>query len=105
MATPFLHAWTNARGTVGRRDFLKQLTVGSAAATTIGWRDLLIANADELRKKQRAMILLWMDGGPSQFESFNPKPGSKNQGPAQGDLDEATRYPVRRVLAAGRPGR
>jgi hypothetical protein len=29
------------------------------------------------------MILLWMDGGPSQFETFNPKPGSKNQGPAK----------------------
>jgi hypothetical protein len=28
------------------------------------------------------MILLWMDGGPSQFESFNPKIGSKYQGPA-----------------------
>ena len=28
------------------------------------------------------MILLWMDGGPSQFDTFNPKPGSPNQGPA-----------------------
>ncbi|MCR9116779.1 MAG: DUF1501 domain-containing protein, partial [bacterium] len=31
----------------------------------------------------KKMILLWMDGGPSQFETFNPKPGSKNQGPAK----------------------
>lgn len=85
MTTPFLHTWTDPQGNVGRRDFLKHLTIGSAAlgATQIGWRDLIIAQAAELRKKQRNMILLWMDGGPSQFESFNPKPGSKNQGPAK----------------------
>jgi hypothetical protein len=85
MTTPFLHAWTDRRGTTGRRDFLQQLSVGAGAVGTahIGWRDLLIARADELRKQQRSMILLWMDGGPSQFESFNPKIGSKNQGPAK----------------------
>ncbi len=29
------------------------------------------------------MILLWMDGAPSQHETFNPKPGSENQGPTK----------------------
>ncbi len=29
------------------------------------------------------MILLWMDGAPSQFETFNPKPDSANQGPSK----------------------
>ena len=29
------------------------------------------------------MILLWMDGGPSQYDTFNPKPGSQFQGPTQ----------------------
>jgi len=85
MTTPFIHAWTDRRGTAGRRDFLQQLSIGAGAigAAHIGWRDLLIAQADELRKQQRSMILLWMDGGPSQFESFNPKIGSTNQGPAK----------------------
>ena len=85
MIRPFLHAWTNEKGFAGRRDFLKTLTIGGAAvgAAQISWRDLLIAQAEELRKQGRSMILLWMDGGPSQFESFNPKPGSKNQGPAK----------------------
>lgn len=85
MTTPFLHAWADPRGQVVRRDFLKQLSVGAGAlgAANIGWRDLLIAQAEELRQQQRSMILLWMDGGPSQFESFNPKPGSTNQGPAK----------------------
>jgi len=85
MTTPFIHAWTDPRGTVRRRDFIMQLGIGAGVlgAAQIGWRDLLIAQAGEFRKQQKSMILLWMDGGPSQFESFNPKPGSPNQGPAK----------------------
>ncbi len=85
MVQPILHAWTDKDGVQGRRDFLQQLVVGGSAvaAAQISWRDLMIAQAAELQKQGRSMILLWMDGGPSQFESFNPKPGSKNQGPAK----------------------
>jgi uncharacterized protein (DUF1501 family) len=85
MITPFLDVRTSPQGVVSRRDFIKRLGVGAGAvgAMHVGWRDLLIARAAELRKNQKAMILLWMDGGPSQFESFNPKPESENQGPAK----------------------
>ena len=37
-------------------------------------------NADDLRKKQMACILLWMAGGPSQFDTFDPKPEHANGG-------------------------
>ena len=30
--------------------------------------------------KAKACILLWMQGGPSQFETFSPKPGHANGG-------------------------
>jgi hypothetical protein len=30
--------------------------------------------------KADSVIVLWMAGGPSQFETFNPKPNSKNGG-------------------------
>ena len=85
MITPFLHAWADQSGQVHRRDFIKQLGIPAAAlgVCQLSWRDMLIAQAAELRKQQKSMILLWMDGGPSQFESFNPKPGSNNQGPAK----------------------
>jgi hypothetical protein len=85
MITPFLDLHTNRHGVVSRRDFVKQLTLGGAAfgAATLGWRDMMIAHAAELRKSGKSMILLWMDGGPSQFETFNPKIGSQNQGPAK----------------------
>jgi len=49
----------------------------------LGWRDLMVAKADELRRQGKSLILLWMDGGPSQFDTFNPKVGSPNQGPAR----------------------
>lgn len=70
-------------GVVSRRGFLRRLAGASAGgAFALGWQDLLIANADELRAAGKSMILLWMDGGPSQYDTFNPKPGSANQGPA-----------------------
>lgn len=31
----------------------------------------------------KAMIVLWMDGAPSQFELFDPKPGHANGGPTK----------------------
>jgi len=85
MIRSFLDVHTSGHGVVGRRGFLKQFTAGAGTAgvVSLGWRDLLIAKADELRRQGKSMILLWMDGGPSQFETFNPKPGSDNQGPAK----------------------
>jgi hypothetical protein len=85
MIHPFLHLQNDHQRVTGRRAFLKQLTAVGAAtgALQLGWRDMMIAQAQELRKRGKRMILLWMDGGPSQFETFNPKIGSNNQGPAK----------------------
>jgi hypothetical protein len=70
----------NAHGVVSRRAFLAGLAGGSAAlAGAVGLR----AAADELRRQGRACILLWMAGGPSQFETFDPKPGAETQGPTR----------------------
>ena len=71
-------------GLVSRCGFLYRVGAGAAAVGTLrlGWRDMLLAQANELRRRGKAMILLWMDGGPSQYETFNPKVGSEYQGPA-----------------------
>ncbi len=84
MHAPMIDVGMSRAGVVTRRGMLKQLAVGAGAAgaVTLGWRDLMLARADELRASGKSMILLWMDGGPSQYESFNPKIGSKYQGPA-----------------------
>jgi hypothetical protein len=37
--------------------------------------------ADELRRQQKRCILLWLAGGASQLETFDPKPGVPTGGP------------------------
>jgi hypothetical protein len=65
---------------IRRRDFLKQLSLGALAAGTLSWTEAIAASADQLRNRGMACILLWMQGGPSQFETFSPKPGHANGG-------------------------
>jgi hypothetical protein len=72
-----------SRGGVSRRRFLRTVSAGSVAAGTLGFRDLISVQAEELRKQGRSMILLFMQGGPSQFETFDPKPGTSNGGPTK----------------------
>jgi len=65
---------------VGRRDFLRQITATGLAAGACNWTDVISASADDLRLRGMACILLWMQGGPSQFETFSPKPDHANGG-------------------------
>ena len=72
-------------GVVSRRGFLRTLGLGAAgltglAALPVSFTDLMVLQADELRKRQMACILLWMAGGPSQLETFDPKPGTEHGG-------------------------
>ncbi len=63
-----------------RRDFLRLLPVAGSAAGVIPFARAVAANAADLRKRHKACILLWMQGGPSQFETFSPLEGHKNGG-------------------------
>src|SRR5262245_9654866 len=74
---------TIGRRGICRRRFLRDASAGALAAGTLNFRDLMCLQADELRQQGRSMILLWMAGGPSQFETFDPKPGTDNGGPTQ----------------------
>jgi Protein of unknown function (DUF1501) len=68
------------RQSVSRRRFLYGASA-VAAAGAVNFRDVMSVQAGELRKQGRAMILLFMQGGPSQFETFDPKPGTEHGGP------------------------
>jgi uncharacterized protein (DUF1501 family) len=68
------------RGEIRRRDFLRGIAAASVAAGTLSWRDMVALQARELQKRGMSCILLWMSGGPSQFETFSPKPGHANGG-------------------------
>lgn len=74
---------TNSFGVVNRRTFVRSLAIGAAGAATLGWKDAVTLHAEELRKQGRACILLFMNGGPSQLETFDPKPGHANGGPTK----------------------
>src|SRR3954453_13630484 len=80
---PCVNVRVNADGAVSRRGFLRRLAAGGAAVAGLRWSDYLGAHAGELKKQGRACILLWMAGGPSQFETFDPKPGAETQGPTK----------------------
>ncbi len=66
-----------------RRSFLHGVSTAAVAAGTLGFRDIISLEAADLRKRHKAMILLWMAGGPSQFETFDPKPGVETGGPTE----------------------
>src|ERR1700734_3003846 len=69
---------------LSRRQFLRTGTV-STAVTMSGWLGNLASAVDESGKKpRRACILLWMNGGPSQMDTWDPKPGHDNGGPIKG---------------------
>src|SRR3954467_4688893 len=66
---------------LSRRDWLKLSAAGVVASSASGWIENLAnaAAAHPLRKK--SCILLWMNGGPSQMDTFDLKPGHANGGP------------------------
>ena len=68
---------TGRSGVISRRGFVGSMATGFGLAG-MGWTDLLAASALDMRKRKMSVIVLWMQGGPSQFETFDPKPGHKN---------------------------
>ncbi len=69
---------------VGRRGFLGAMAAGAAAvAADMTCLDILKQPllADELKKNQKRVILLWLAGGSSQLETWDPKPGTATGGP------------------------
>jgi uncharacterized protein (DUF1501 family) len=78
MHTPDLFVRLGRDGEISRRGFL-----AASAATGLGFAHALKASADELRRRGMACILLFMQGGPSQFETFDPKPGTPTGGDAK----------------------
>src|SRR5580658_7498229 len=73
----------NRQGLVRRRDFLRGISAAALATGACNWTDRVSLRASELRRQGLACILLWMPGGPSQLETFDPKSGHSNSGETQ----------------------
>lgn len=57
----------------------------AGSATGVGLAGLgafsIVAAAEELRAKDKQVIFVWLDGGLSQLESWDPKPNTEHGGP------------------------
>jgi hypothetical protein len=65
---------------MNRRHFLTHLSAGASLLPGLEFLAHVQANAAELKKNQKACILLWMSGGPPTIDIWDLKPGSKNGG-------------------------
>ena len=61
---------------IGRRSFLKSSVTAGAFGLTLA--DIVCCRAEAARmgkpQKDTAVIQIWLGGGPSQFETYDPKP-------------------------------
>jgi hypothetical protein len=78
-----VHVRTGRDGVLSRRTFLRSVATGAAGLGVVGFKDTMTLHAEELRKRGMACILMFMRGGPSQFETFDPKPGTSVGGPTK----------------------
>jgi uncharacterized protein (DUF1501 family) len=81
--------------TIDRRQWLKQSArLGTVGFTTAGmgslamvpasgWWQPMLAATDQLKASGKSCILVWLQGGPSQFETWDPKPGTDTGGPTK----------------------
>lgn len=71
--------------THSRREWMRMFARGAGALgvsslSLSGWLPALAEEVAGHPKRHRSCILLWMPGGPSQIDTFDPKPGHKNGG-------------------------
>lgn len=64
---------------LSRRELLTASAAGILTTAGVPWFHALAADAARQPQRAKACILLWMDGGPSQAHTFDPKPGGEFQ--------------------------
>lgn len=85
---------------MSRRHFMSHLAGASALtvpALTMGGS--VLANANDLSKRRKSAILLWMGGGPASIDIWDLKPGAATGGPFKpisttGDLQISEHMPL-----------
>src|SRR5262245_13689109 len=76
----------NGAGGLTRRELLRLSAVGAGGASLSGWLEVLAGHARAAAppRRTKSCILLWMDGGPSHLDTFDPKPDAPAE--VRGDL-------------------
>lgn len=81
---PAKRSYCGSAAHLTRRGFLGGALAGAAATSAnMAAMDLLRepALAGEMKRKEKRVILLWLAGGASQLETWDPKPGRPTGGP------------------------
>src|SRR5262245_5132568 len=80
---PTQHFCGSPEHSINRRLFLGASAAGAAAFADMTRLNVLSspALAGDLKKNQKRVILLWLAGGASQMETWDPKPGAVTGGP------------------------
>ena len=76
------YACNTADHVISRRNFLAGMTTGTLGALTLG-SFTRPAFARQLEKEQKRVLMVWLHGGSSQLETWDPKPGTSTGGPFQ----------------------
>jgi hypothetical protein len=66
---------------LSRREWLRLSAAGVVGWSLSGWLGAMADQAAKSPQRRRSCILLWMNGGPSQLDTFDLKPGHDNGGP------------------------
>src|SRR5437016_5655930 len=68
---------------LSRRALLKGMVATAAGGVVMNWGCLTgtAALAEQVKREKKHCILLWMNGGASQFETVDMKPGRHTGGP------------------------
>lgn len=83
-----------------RRHFMSHMAGASAMiAPSLMMGSAIQANAQELKKRGKSCIMLWMGGGPSTMDIWDLKPGTNTGGPfrpisTKGDLQISEHMPM-----------
>jgi hypothetical protein len=66
---------------LSRREALQLAAAGVVGFSTSSWFEAVAQENANNPQRRRSCILLWMNGGPSQMDTFDLKPGHINGGP------------------------
>ena len=80
MARTTHHSSLTTHPVLSRRDWLRLSSAGVVGFSLSGWLETLANDAAGNKARQRSCILLWMNGGPSQMDTFDLKPDHPNGG-------------------------
>src|SRR5207244_2638240 len=66
---------------MNRRHFLQHVAGASAMAIpSLSFLHNIQAQAPKMKKDAKTLIILWMGGGPTHLDLWDPKPDSQNGG-------------------------